>query len=63
MIISLLLPQQKFHNFPQKCSVLRFFFCMEHVFAIELTLHENLVRSGEFRRKIVSIERTVCWQR
>ena len=29
--------------------------CLMHVFAIEHTLQENLVRTGEFRRKIVSI--------
>ena len=38
-------------------------FCLTHVFAIEHTLLENLVKTGEFRRKIVSIERTLCWQR
>ena len=38
-------------------------FCLMHVFAIEHILQENLVRTGEFRRKIVSIERTICWQR
>ena len=32
-------------------------FCLMHVFAIEHTLQENLVRTVEFRRKIVSIER------
>ena len=31
-------------------------FCLLHVFAIEHTLQQNLVRTGEFRRKIVSIE-------
>ena len=36
-------------------------FCLMHVFAIEHTLQENLVRTGEFRRKIVSIEQTICW--
>ena len=35
-------------------------FCLMHVFAIEQTLQENLVRTGEFRRKIVSIEQTIC---
>ena len=35
-------------------------FCLMHVFAIEHTLQENLVRTGELRRKIVSIERTIC---
>ena len=35
-------------------------FCLMHVFAIEHTLQENLVRTGEFRRKLVSIERTIC---
>ena len=35
-------------------------FSLMHVFAIEHTLQENLVRTGEFRRKIVSIERTIC---
>ena len=35
-------------------------FCLMHVFAIEHTWQENLVRIGEFRRKIVSIERTIC---
>ena len=35
-------------------------FCLMHVFAIEHTLQENLVRTGEFRRKIVSIEQTIC---
>ena len=38
-------------------------FCLMHVFAIEHILQENLVRTGEFRRKKVSIERTICWQR
>ena len=38
-------------------------FCLMHVFAIEHILQENLVRTGEFRRKIVSIERTICWKR
>ena len=38
-------------------------FCLMHVFAIEHTLQENLVRTGEFRRKMVSIEQTICWQR
>ena len=32
-------------------------------FAIEVTLQENLVRTGEFRREIVPVEQTVCWQR
>ena len=36
-------------------------FCLMHVFAIEDTLQENLVKSGEFRRKIVSIEKTIRW--
>ena len=35
-------------------------FCLMHVFAIEHTLQENLVRTGEFRKKIVSIEQTIC---
>ena len=35
-------------------------FCLMHVFAIEHTLQENLVRTGEFRRKIVTNERTIC---
>ena len=35
-------------------------FCLMHVFAIEHTLQENLVRTGEFRRKLVSIEPTIC---
>ena len=38
-------------------------FCLMHVFAIEHSLQENLIRTEEFRRKIVSIERTSCWQR
>ena len=38
-------------------------FYLMHVFAIEHILQENLVRTGEFRRKIESIERTFCWQR
>ena len=38
-------------------------FCLMQVFAIEHTLQENLVRTGEFRRKNVPKERTVCWQR
>ena len=38
-------------------------FCLLHVFAIEHILQENVVRTGEFRRKMVSIERTICWQR
>ena len=33
--------------------------CLMHVFAIKHTLPEKLVRTGEFRRKIVSIERTI----
>ena len=44
------------------CNVIHTF-CLIHVFAIEHTLLENLVKTGEFRRKIVSIERTICWQR
>ena len=36
-------------------------FCFMHVFAIEHTSQENLVRTGAFRRKIVSIEQTTCW--
>ena len=36
-------------------------FGLKHGFAIEHTLQENLVRTREFRRKIVSIERTICW--
>ena len=60
MIISLLLLQHNFHDFPKKRS--KFFMvilalCLMHVFAIEHTLHENLVRTGKFRRKIVSIEK------
>ena len=35
-------------------------FCLMHVFTIEHTLQEDLVRTGEFRRKIVSIEQTIC---
>ena len=35
-------------------------FCLMHVFAIEHILQENLVRTGEFRWKIVSTERTIC---
>ena len=31
-------------------------FCLMHGFTIEHTLQENLVRTGEFRRKIVSID-------
>ena len=38
-------------------------FCLMHVFAIELNLQENFVRTGELSRKIVSIERLNCWQR
>ena len=38
-------------------------FCLMYVFATEHILQENLVRTGELRRKIVSIERTLCWQR
>ena len=42
------------------CSKVIFALCFFHVFAIELTLQENLVKTGQFRRKIVSIERTIC---
>ena len=35
-------------------------FCFLHAFAIEHTLQQNLVRTGEFRRKRVSIEQTIC---
>ena len=38
-------------------------FCLMHVFAIEHILQESLVRTEEFRRKIVSIEQTICWKR
>ena len=38
-------------------------FCLMHVFAIEHILHENLVRTGEFGIKIVSIEQTIYWKR
>ena len=34
-----------------------------HVSAIEHTLQEYLVKTGEFRRKIASIEGTICWQK
>ena len=66
MIIFLLLLQNNFHDFPKKRSM--FFkvflaFCLMHVLAIEHLLQENLVRTGEFRRNIVSIEQTICWQR
>ena len=40
-----------------------FAFCLLHVFAIEHTLPENLVKTGEFRRKIVTIEQTIRRQR
>ena len=65
MIISLLLLQHSFHDFRRifQCFKVILAFCLTHVFAIEHTLQENLVKTGEFRRKIVSIERTVCWQR
>ena len=42
------------------CFKVFFAFCLMHVFAIEHTLLENLVRTGEFSRKIVSIEQTFC---
>ena len=45
------------------CSKVIPAFCLMHVFAIEHILQENLVRTGEVRRKKVSIERTICWQR
>ena len=66
MIISLLLLQHNFHDFSVEfvlCfkDILAFYFL--HVFAIELTLQENLVKTGVFRRIIVSIEQTICWQR
>ena len=66
MVISLLLLQHNFQDFPMKRFM--FFmvilaFCLMHVFTIEHTLQENLVKTGEFRRKIVSIQRTICWQR
>ena len=35
-------------------------FCSMHVFAIEHTLQENLVITGAFAKKIVSIEQTIC---
>ena len=66
MIISLLLLQHSFHDFRKKRSMffmVVFAFCLMHVFAIEHNLRENLVRTGEFSSKIVSIERTICWQR
>ena len=55
MIISLLLLQHNFQDFPKERSM--FFmdilaFCLMHVFAIEHTLQENLVRTGEFRKKL-----------
>ena len=34
-------------------------FFLKHIFAIEHLLQEKLVRTGEFRRNIVSIGRTV----
>ena len=37
--------------------------CLLHVFSLELTLQEILVRTEEFWEKIVSIEQTLCWQR
>ena len=58
----------KYHFFGKKKLFFTFFsrnalcfkvipaFCLLHVFAIEHTLQQNLVRTGEFRRKIVSIE-------
>ena len=58
MIISLLLLQHNFHDFPKKRSMffmIIFAFCLMHVFAIEHNLRENLVRTGEFRRKIVQL--------
>ena len=66
MIISLLLLQHNFHDFPMKRSMFLkviIAFCLMHIFAIEHILQENLVRTGEFRMNIVSIERTICWQR
>ena len=62
MIIFLLLLQNNFHDFPKKRSMLLKVFlalCLMHVLAIEHLLQENLVRTGEFRRNIVSIGRTI----
>ena len=62
MIISLLLLHITFKIFRRvfPCFKVILAFCLKHVFAIEHTLLENLVKTGEFRRKIVSIERTIC---
>ena len=44
------------------CSKVNLVFCLKHDFAIEQTLQENLVRTGEFGKKTVSIERIFCWR-
>ena len=54
MINSRLLLQHNFHGFSVDfflCLKLLFAFCFLHVFALELTLQENIVRTEEFSRK------------
>ena len=62
MTICLLLPQHNFTIFRRNVLLLNFIltFCLIHGSAIEHTLQESLVRTGEIGGEIVSIERTIC---